>query len=303
MYKFGSVMIAAAMLFGTGNALAQTRPQSAPTWQFWLKGQGQLYDNFFQRASGQDQEDVRAVFGEVGTSVGLSRTTPLRAFGSFNDLRFDDNRLDASPGIRVGLRSEGRPHAFEVYVEQLQNRPSFEIGDQFDRADIRNIVGDYSYRFAKDWQVSVSGELQNQDVDVTNTRDNDFWYAGAALRWRRSRLFSPEIGFRTGTRDVTDDTLSYDQDELYLQVRSSPIPPLYLSVRYRNRKRDYTTGVTTVSEFGREDKRRQITVGVDYTISPPLTVNFYGSHENADVNRAGRDFTTALYLLGLTWRF
>lgn len=291
MFRVASAVI---LVLAASSAFAQTAAAD-PQWQLWVKGQVQHHANFFQRAEGQVQDDVQALYGEAGASVSLSRTTPLRAYGSVNVMRFSESGLSTSPGIRLGVRHDGRPHAFDVRAEHLSDRPSFDIGDEFDRADITNLAGEYSYRVTRDWQMSLEGEYQRQDIEVTPLRDNDFVGAGAGVRWRGSRVFSPEIGYRSGKREVENDTLSYDQNEIYLQIRSSPTPEIYISARYRDRDREYTSG--------REDDRRQITASVDWSMTPALIWNFYTAHESVKVNRAGRDFDTALYILGITKRF
>jgi hypothetical protein len=295
----------------TSTAFAQTTPRGdAPDqritvgrpWQFWLKGNGQKYDNFFQVAEGRPQDDVNAIMGEVGASLRLGRS-PVALYGSFNHLNYRDFGLDASNGVRVGLRSNARPHSFDFYAEQLMDRPTFDVGDEFDTADIRTLAGEYAFRFAGDWQVSADAELQQQEYNLTPSRDNDFNAFGGAVRWRGSRLFSPEIGVRVGERDVDDPSFSYDQRDLYAQVRSSITPELYLSLRYRDRSRDYSTSNVAASNFGREDERRQLAATADWTFMPSLTLNLYAARENVDVNLPNRDFDTALYLVGLTWRY
>ena len=274
------------------SAFAQSQPQR--TFGFWLKGQALLFGNFFQAPDGTPEDDVLAGLGEVGANLNLSND--LRAYASYNYLAYDDEQLDKSDGFRVGLQREGTPHAFNVYAEQLRDRPTFDVGDVFDRADITTLAGEYSYRFLKDWQASVDGEMQQQDFELTPARENDFHAIGGAIRWRGSRLFSPEIGFRTGERDVNDETLSYEQDDLYLQIRSAVTPDLYVSVRFRDRSRDYPN-------IGREDERRQFVASADWSTSRSLTWNFYYSYETVDVNIPDRDFDTSLLAAGLTWRF
>ena len=97
-------------------------------------------------------------------------------------------------------------------------------------------------------------------------------------------------------RDVNDDAQSYDQSEWYVQIRSQPIQPLYLSARYRDRKRDY-------QNVDRQDARKQISVGADYTVSPHLVLNLYGAREDVDSNLTGRDYDSGFWLAGVTWRF
>ena len=267
---------------------------AAQTFDFYVRGNGQIYDNFFQAPEDGEEETVTALAAEVGASVGVTKT--MRAYGNVNYIHFNDSTLEGSPGVRIGLRGDARPHAFDVYAEQLNNRPSFEL-DQFVGADVRRIVGEYSYRFLADWQGSVDAELEQQDLGGTNPgRDNELTSVGAALRWRGSRLFSPELGFRTGAREVDDDLQSYDQDEVYLQVRSQTTEKLYLSVRLRHRTRDY-------QHISREDKRNQLAVSADYTLNPKLVLNFYGAREHNDTGVAGNDASWGFVLAGVTWRF
>jgi hypothetical protein len=274
-----------------------------PRFEGWLKGQAYSFGNFFQASEGEPEEDVLAGYGEVGASVKLSDRIPLRAYGSFNYIHYDDELLDSSNGFRIGGRLDGRPHAFNVYLDQQMDRPTFDVGDAFDRADVRTLNGNYSYRVTRNWQVSVEGTRQDQDFDLSPLRDNEFTSFGGAIRHRGSRIFSPEIGLNRGRRDVVDDTLSYDQQDLYLQIRSALTPALYASIRYRDRTRDYVTVATTSPYFGREDDRKQISGYADYRFARQWTLNLYGAVESNDSTIPNRDFDTSLFVLGLTFDF
>ena len=260
----------------------------------WVRLDALRYGNFFQATGGAPEEDVLALLGEVGGNLHFSKD--LRAYASYQYLHYDQSSLDKSDGFRIGLQSEGQPHAFNVYAEKLRDRPTADVGDVVDRAGITSLAGEYSYRFLEDWQASIDGEVQQQEFELTPARDNDFHSLGAAIRWRGSRLFSPEIGYRTAERDVDDPTFSYDQDDLYLQIRSALSPDLYVSVRFRDRDRSYPNS-------GREDQRRQIAAAADWSTSRNLTWNFYYSFETVDVNLADSDFDTSLLMAGITWRF
>lgn len=261
-------------------------------WEFWVRGNFQMYENFFQAPEGEPGEDMTALQAEAGANLNL--TSALTAFGTVHLLHFNDDVLEDSPGVRVGLRGDVRPHAFEAYAEVLSNRPSFEL-DEFAGADIRRVHGEYSYRLLDDWQLGVDADLEQQEFD-NDLRDNDFVGFGPSVRWRGSRIFSPELGFRIGERDVNDANQTYDQREWYLQIRSQPIQPLYLSARYRDRKRDY-------QNVDREDDRRQIAFGADYTVNEHLVLNVYRAREDVDSSREGRDFESGFWLAGVTWRF
>lgn len=274
-----------------------------PLFDVHLKLQGLYFENFFQAPAGTEGDNVLGALGELGASLRLSRRSPLRLYGSVDYTHYDEEGLDASNGFRVGLRSDGRPHGFNVSADVEQDRPTFDVGDEFDRADVTTFSGEYTLRFADDWQAGVEGQLQEQEFDLTPTRNNDFNAVGASLRYRGWRRFSPEIGFRTGERDVEDEALSYEQGDLWLQIRSSISPALYLSVRFRDRSREYTGASVLSSNFGREDDRRQLAASADYRTSEVMTLNFYAAHEDTESNIAGKDFDTSLIAAGVTFGF
>ncbi len=261
-------------------------------WEFFVRGNGQLYENFFQAPKGSPEEDVTAVQGEVGASLDLTKA--LTAYGQIHLTHYNDDAIDDSPGGRIGLRGDSNPHSFDVYLEMLKNRPSFEL-DEIAGADVTRVNGEYAYRFLKDWQASADADFEQQEYD-NELRDNDYHQFGAAVRWRGLRLFSPQIGVRMGERDVNDPLQSYDQSEWYLQIRSQPSPKWYLSARYRDRTRDY-------QNIDREDKRRQINFSADYSMTEELVLNFYGAKEDVDSNVADRDFDIGYFLAGVTWKF
>lgn len=272
-------------------------------FELWLKGQGLLFYNFFQATEGRPEEDVQALYAEAGGSFLLSRAMPVRAYASVNTIRYDGEGLDSSDGFRLGVRGDARPHSFDIYFDQQMDRPTFDVGDVFDRANVRMISGEYGYRLTRDWELKVDGELQEQEFDLTPVRDNEYGEIGGAVRYRGWRQFSPEIGFATGKRDVEDVTLSYEQEEMYLQIRSAVTPRLYASARLRLRGRDYTTSETTSPNFTRSDDRRQISGYADYELFEHITLNFYGSFEDVDSNLEGRDFDSSLVLAGVTLHY
>lgn len=271
-------------------------PPISSRFESWIRGQGLLFGNFFQASDAAAEEDVTALQGEIGTAFRVSPAMPLEVYGSLGYLRYDDEVLDSSPSFRVGVRSDGRPHSFDVFFNQQNDRPTFDVGDTFDRADVGRLYGEYGYLVTRDWQVTVRGESERQKNDLTALRNNDFLGFGGSVRYRGSRVFSPEIGYTAGRRDVDDETETYDQRDLFFQVRSALTPAIYWSARYRYRTREYINEI-------REDDRNQISGYVDFTILPPLALTLYGSWEDVDSNLAGRDFDTTLISAGLTYRF
>jgi hypothetical protein len=289
-------------------ALAQA-PQDEPgtdqrplsPWSFELGVQGLFYGNFFQAPDGEPQEDVNATQGELRAALDLGAAREV--YGRVNYLKYSDG-LDSSHGGRLGFRGRGRPMSYDAYLDFQADRPTFDIGDVFDRADILTAGLDWGYRITRAWEVGLAGLYQQQSMNVTSSRDNDFLGGGASLRYRGfGSILSPEIGFMTGRRDVDDATQNYDQDEWYLQLRSSPRPNIYLSARWRQRERDYTTSTASASNFGRSDDRNQLALLADYQTGRHLGVNLYYATEDVDSSLPSRTFDTSLLGLGLTWRF
>lgn len=305
----GKSAMACLLVFMTGVPLfAQEEPGDASRppapladrFDFWIKGQAMLFQNFFQASESAEEEDVLAGEAQVGARVRPAADLPLSIYASYNYRIYDDESLDTANGFRVGLGLQGRVHMADVYYDKQNDLPTFDVGDVFDRADVETVNAEYALRFTRDWQVSAEAMLQDQTYDMTPSRNNEFEAFGGAVRYRGWRKFSPEVGFMTGTRDVADDSLSYDQDDLYLQIRSALTPELYTSIRYRLRERAYTTDV---SGFGRNDDRRQISGYADYRLTSQWTLNLYGSWETTESTILGRDFETALWIAGLTYNF
>jgi hypothetical protein len=267
-----------------------------------LRLNGWWFDNFFQASEPELEQDVSALGAELrfARSVARGWSPYFRA----NYLDYDDELLGESYGARVGSRLSSRPHAFEIYLDHQIDRPTFDIGDVFDTADVTSLVADYGYRFTRNWELGLEGEFQQQSFNQLTAKDNDFKGLGASLRYRGlGSGFSPEIGYMAGERDVDDPTETYDQTETYIQIRSAPNEAVYLSLRYRMRQREYTTDVPGSTNFAREDDRDQWALSADWRMLPRLTWNLYFTTEDAQSTRVEREFDTQTVLLGVTIGF
>lgn len=256
------------------------------------------FDNFFQAPDGSPQQDVDAWAGELRFAIPFAET--LEAYSNLNYTTYDDP-LDASQGITAGLRSAGRTHGFDLFGEYLTNRPSGDVGELVEQADIRRVAGEYSYRVTSDWQLSALGDYQQQDFDISQGKDNTFVDLGGAIRYRGfGSAFSPEIGATFGDRDAEDPDEDHEQRDLFLKIRSAPSDWAYLSFRYRHRTRDYSIADPFASNFEREDTRQQWVATADLRTGSVLTWNLYYSYEDAESTRVNREFTTSLFAAGLT---
>lgn len=267
-----------------------------------LRLNGWMFENFFQSSDPATEEDVSALGAEFRIAGG--GRTGWSPYARANYLKYDDEGLDSTYGGRVGLALNSNPHSFDVYADHQLDRPTFDIGDVFDRADVTTVAAEYRYRFTRNWEAGVEGQFQQQGFQELTIKDNEYTGYGASLRYRGfGSIFSPEVGFMMGEREVDDPTETYDQDETFIQVRSAPSDAVYLSLRYRMREREYTTVDALASNFGRTDDRNQWSFSADWRLSPAFTLNGYYSDETSDSSREGRDFNTKLYMVGLTVGF
>lgn len=259
------------------------------------------FDNFFQAPDGAPQEDIDAGRVEARIAYRLLSDRPLALTAEAGYTAYGQG-LDDSPSVGIGLESQGRPHEWALGAAFRVDQPVFDVGDELEQADILALAGDYGYRLGDDWELHALGEWTHQSFEIIDRKNNDLWGLGGAVRYRGwGYAFSPEIGFLTGERDVDDPTEDHDQQDVWLKVRSIPVDPIYLSLRYRVRSRDYETDDLQASNFGREDDRDQWTLAADYRITPRWTANLYVDYLDAESTKESRTFDTTLFGLGVTW--
>jgi hypothetical protein len=294
--------LAAAQQQPGGDDTASTRDRETATeergFRVDLRLNGLFFDNFFQAPDNLPQEDVSAWAGELRLAAPLSAA--VEGYANLNYTVYEDP-LDASQGVTAGLRSEGRPHGFDVFGEYITNRPTGDVGELVEQADIGRIAGEYSLRPTRDWQFTVLAEYQQQDFEITEGKDNTFTDFGGAIRYRGfGSEFSPEIGATVGDRDADDPNEDHSQRDLFVKIRSAPVPWAYLSLRYRHRTRDYDIDDPRATNFEREDTRKQWVATADLRTGEILTWNLYYSYEDAESTLAAREFTTSLLAAGVT---
>jgi hypothetical protein len=289
-------------LAAAGLAAAQP-PAPEPRVRGSVRLAGLYFDNFFQATTGLPEEHVFGASLEGRIDARLSNSGRWWGFLEGDYIRYDSG-FDPSRGIGGGLRWDARPHRLDVAARYLAGRPSREVGDEFDRADVFSLDGEYAYRLNDDVELIGLAELRHESYALSPDKANDILSGGAAVRYRGfGRIFSPELGLRRGGRDVVSDNEDYDQREIYLRVRSAPSEKLYLSVRLRHRKREYSVADSGASNFGREDIRKQLAVGADWRQNDTVQWNLYYTLEDSASSRPTGDFATSMLSLGVTFRF
>lgn len=288
-----------------GSARAQVEGQQKPgetgppRWKTGLHVQGLLFDNFFQLPETDPQEDVEGLRAEGRLTWRPKAQWPLEVYGLAGATTYSDD-LEETLLVGGGLRWDGLVDLIQLDLAYEADRPSFEVGDTFGTADLLQLGGVYSHRFADAWELSALADHQRLDYEADDGRDSLFRSAGGAVRYRGWGYdLSPEVGVEVGKRDADDRNEDNDQTDVWLKLRSAPIPPLYLSLRFRHRVRNYSVGDPTASNFRREDDRNQIALAADWTTSDLVTWTLYYAWEDADSTKETRVFDTQLLAIGL----
>ena len=260
---------------------------------------GAFNDNFFQAPPGEPEDEVTFTRAEARLYGRLQEDGAWELYGQAAFISYE-GELDDAKEVGLGLLHEDDRHRFDLFLQRQQDRPSFDVGDEFERVDVDRLVLEYAYRVDPDWEVTALGSFEDQSFRFTPNRDNEFPVVGGAVRYRGwGYELSPEVGIELGDRNAVDPNEDHDQTDLWLKLRSVPTRRLYLSLRYRMRTRDYDIDLPGASNFGREDDRQQWTLAANIEIVRRLSVDVYYAYEDAESTKASRNFNYSLLGLGL----
>lgn len=259
--------------------------------------------NFFQAPSGQPREDVFAATVEGVLRAVLDDARRWRLRAAIKHWEYEEELDSADRGLVAADFHDG-PHRAHLGVVLDRDRPTVSVGDEFDRADRTRWRGAYSYELRGGWELGGRGEIGDESFELSDDKESDLSAVGLFVRHRGwGSVFSPELSFETGERDVVDPDEDYDQDEVALHLRSAPTEALYLAFRYRQRQRDYTGSDPAASNFGREDDRWDVALTAQYRFTEHWGGTFYGAYQDADSTKAFRVFDDRLLAVWVSYRF
>lgn len=300
-------LTAAALLFTAQPMWAQPRGASEPgAYRSEMRIQAYYFDNFFHSAQPGGEQDATALGTELRAAFRPGQR-PLEIFAHVSAVKYNVEEASNSYGARIGVAFDDDRHQWVAFLDQAENRPSFEVGNTFARADVTTLAGEYSYRLTEDWEVGGEGAVERQTYNVESDRENLFKAIGANARYRGfGWRIAPEAGVLLSNRDVDNAEESYDSFDKYVQLAYMPaLPgdPLYVSLRYRFRDRSYTIDDRAARNFGREEQRGDWTAVADYRIAQNVNLWLYASTEAIDSSIPGGNFDVGLVLMGITIGF
>lgn len=274
--------------------------ENNPDFRVDLRVSGGHLGNFFQAPAGTPGEDVmagraeaRVTFSEIGSN--------LRIQGNMGSTLYSD--FDPSASFLAGVRWIGGTHLLEGDVSLQTHSPRMEVGDTLGFADVFLAEADYKVRPWEDLQVGILAGYDRQIYSRSGEKDNHAFLIGGSGRFfGLGYLFSPELGAAVGRRSVQLAEEDYDERALWVSVRSVPIPAVYLSMRYRNRLREYRSDDPASRNFRREDDRMDLTLSVDLSLNNRWGWTVYVSYQDARSTKESRTFKTHYFWTGLTYR-
>lgn len=259
------------------------------------------FSNFFQESDPNLAEGMNAGGFEYRAAVRpWGGKTDL--YGHLNYTWWNGADLVGSSGIRLGTARESDLQSFNVFGQINRNRPSFEVGNTYSRADTTFFHGDYSYRVTPDWELEVEAEHDRQSYDENPQRDNRYTGFGGSVRYRGfGGDFSPTIGFMNGARKVENSEESYDNDDYYLAVTTEALSPVWLSVAYHTRGREYSIDDPASDNFGRRESGPRLTLAAAWRSHPRLTWGVYYSRDSNHSTNESSNFKTSYVVFSVTY--
>lgn len=282
-------------------AVAQNRPdvmRVPPEVSGYIRMGGVLFENFFQLPDDLPRRDMWAGVLELRVEEHLGRDGGFRAYVRGDLFEFQHRGL--SPGVLGGLRRVEGVHRFDASVLAQWNRPRFDSGDSPEQANI--LAGSSSYALAFPMlELAAMVEYVDESLRLRPGFDSVSKDGGLAARFKafRSRI-TAEVGVMQGVRESPDLAQEYEQETKWIVVRTSAIPRVYLSARYRTRMRDFTIADLTSRNFGRQDRRRQVTGYIDVALWGNLVWNVSGGFEEAGSTRRTSAFRSKQFATTLS---
>lgn len=292
-YRFVAPLALAGFVSVAGAAFAQDTPSATND----LRLTQRVFDNFTQAYDGEPKLNISATGLEDTATVPFGRHWSLYGRGEL--LRYE--RFGVSPLVGAGVRRDGRHHMFDASVQGEFKRPIVDIDDSVGEANSAVTGVQYGYRPVRPLLLGVNTTYRNDrfELESRNARTYD---AGATVRYQiYGRALMPSIGFSTGRRDSVNPADDFSQRDLIFRLQSE-FSGVRLNGRYRHRLRDYTVDDARSRNFGRDDTRRQFTVSAEVPVYGDLAAVAYYAIERNRSSRAGRNFRTQMFSVGLAWR-
>lgn len=259
------------------------------------------FDNMFQAPDGQPEQ---ALWGQRLQGRLLAPVGPggVLIYGEADGIRLPG--YAPAFGAGVGVQRTGKA-AFDASVSYLWNRPAAEAGEGFSPAGVLRFASEGSYRPVAAVQFIGRGQFRREQSPTQTFRNGTAYELGPVIRYRGfGYAFFPEVGLLLGARDARDRNEMYRERGILVGASSLPWGSrVYLSASYRRRVRSFVPDDSLLSNFGRVDRRHQVSVTTALALRRGLSWVAYYARERGRSTRSGENFTAGFFSVGLAARF
>jgi hypothetical protein len=169
--------------------------------------------------------------------------------------------------------------------------------------ETNGLRAEYLRRFSRRLRARGGYEFTRETFSRFDERDLSRHQISGDVRYQLSPYFTPGVGFEYVRANAESENFSYKRPALVLLATSRIGDVAYSSLRYRYSDRDYTTDLATGSNFGREDRRHDLSFYSTVQLRRGFSLFGFANHTNNNSNRPNRGFRSYEAGLGLFLRF
>ena len=236
---------------------------------------------------------------DLARREGSTLTAGLRVRRNF----FKDLAGADSTDVDVTLDYDFRPNRLRLGYFGTPRRLSAVVAGNNVYAQTNGFSAEYFRRITSRWRARGGYQFARETFSAFRERDLSRHQFNGDLRYRVSPYFTPGVGFEYQRGNAESENFSYERPAVVLLATSDINGIAYLSFRYRFSDRDYTTEEPTSSNFGREDRRHDVSFYSSVRLGGGFSLFGFFYHTDNNSNRVTRTFTSYETGLGLFYSF
>ena len=295
-----------------GANVTRTGRRGESRYRFELGVMPRYISNYFQTF-----DDFQT--GATAVPVKSVYITTLSASAEYDFVREDDKTLTGgvrlrrnffkdpdgadSTDIDVTLEYDFRPNRLRFAYFGTPRRLASVVSGRNVYSRVNGFNAEYSRRLTRQWRARGGYEFARDTFSEFTERNLSRHELSGDIRYQFSPYFTPGVGFEYLRGNAASENFSYTRPALVLLATSRISDVAYLSFRYRYSDRDYSTGVTTASNFGREDRRHDLSFYGTVNLGRGFSLFGFVYRTDNNSTRVTRSFNSYETGLGLFFRF
>lgn len=265
----------------------------------------QTQDDFLSGSATADKESVTVttLAGEVEYDLVTGSNSSLTAGARIRRNLFHDLDGANSTDLDATLSYKFQPSEVRLGVFRTPRRLVSNSGGNNIYSKTNGFNVEYLTRPSRRLRTRAEYQYARETFSAFAERDVDRHLLSADVRYQIDPLFTPGIGFEYLRGKGRSDNFSYRRPALVLVANSRISDIAYLTFRYRHSRRKFTTDTATDSNFGRIDRRGDLSLYGTTQLGKGFELFGFASRTRSNSNRDARDFTGYETGLGLFFNF